>query len=145
MALVECKSDCNFHCLSSQKFSTFIPDNKRWNISLITVRIPLARPHWKHSELFFEKKVLIPALPQLLTTTVWRRILDRFESLCWNWGDTNRLSKYQRKGFLKSFTFWTEWWAIRNSSRTSVWKEAVDTRSASGWVVGMVFVAVSAH
>jgi hypothetical protein len=29
----------------------------------------LGSPHWKHSELFFEKKALIPALQQLLIQT----------------------------------------------------------------------------
>jgi len=30
--------------------------------------VQLGSPHWKHSELFFEKKPLIPDLQQLLTT-----------------------------------------------------------------------------
>jgi len=30
------------------------------------VQIQFGSPHWKHSELFFEKKVLIPELQQLL-------------------------------------------------------------------------------
>jgi hypothetical protein len=33
------------------------------------VQIQVVSPHWKHSELFFEKKQLIPALQQLLIQT----------------------------------------------------------------------------
>ncbi len=33
------------------------------------LEVELGSPHWKHSELFFEKKALIPALQQLLTTS----------------------------------------------------------------------------
>jgi len=34
----------------------------------ITETTKIGSPHWKHSELFFEKKALIPVLQQLLAT-----------------------------------------------------------------------------
>ncbi|MFC2065677.1 hypothetical protein ACFLUO_01235 [Chloroflexota bacterium] len=43
---------------------------RRWTRLFLAamVRIQFGSPHWKHSELFFDKKALIPALQQLLAS-----------------------------------------------------------------------------
>ena len=58
--LGECSCTTLFHAVKIKEAQTIQP----------VPSYPFGSLHWKHSELFFEKKELIPALQQLLTTTI---------------------------------------------------------------------------